>query len=95
MSRDNLNNVEHKATRHFRNKKLEYLIDKSNNLETNIKNKNTKNLHAGINEFKKCYEPETNLVKVKEFDLRFLTTFRKSTITSLSYCMYMGLILLG
>lgn len=75
MSRDNLNNVEHKATRHFRNKKLEYLTDKINNLETNIKNKNTKYLHAGINEFKKCYKPETNLVKDEEFDLRFLTTF--------------------
>lgn len=69
VNRDNLNNVKHKATRHFRNKKLEYLSDKINNLETNIKTKNTKNLYAGIDEFKKGYQPGTNSVEDEKFDL--------------------------
>jgi hypothetical protein len=45
------------------------MTDKINNLETHIKNKNTKNLYAGINEFKKGYKPGTNLVKDEKFDL--------------------------
>jgi hypothetical protein len=37
---DNLNNVRSEASRHFRNKKREYLKDKVNELTTNSKNKN-------------------------------------------------------
>jgi hypothetical protein len=37
---DNLNNVRREASRHFRNKKREYLKDKINELATNSKNKN-------------------------------------------------------
>jgi hypothetical protein len=37
---DNLNNIRHKASRHFRNKKREYLKDKINKLAMNSKNKN-------------------------------------------------------
>jgi hypothetical protein len=37
---DNLNNVRHEASRHFRNKKREYLKDKIVVLATNSKNKN-------------------------------------------------------
>jgi hypothetical protein len=35
---DNLNNVRREASRHFRNKKREYLKDKINELETNSNN---------------------------------------------------------
>jgi hypothetical protein len=38
IKRDNLNNVRHGASRHFRNKKREYLKDKINELATNSKN---------------------------------------------------------
>ena len=34
---DNLNNVRREASRHFRNKKNEYLKDKFDELETNIR----------------------------------------------------------
>jgi hypothetical protein len=37
---DNLNNVRVEASRHFRNKKKEYLKAKINKLKTNSKNKN-------------------------------------------------------
>jgi hypothetical protein len=37
---DNLNNVRRGASRHFRNKKREYLKDKVNKVASNSKNKN-------------------------------------------------------
>jgi hypothetical protein len=37
---DNLNNVRHAASRHFRNNKKEYLKAKIDELETNSKTKN-------------------------------------------------------
>jgi hypothetical protein len=37
------------ASRHFRNKKREYLKDKINEFETNSKYKNIRNLYRGIN----------------------------------------------
>jgi hypothetical protein len=46
---DNLNNVRREASRHFRNKKREYLKDKINELATN--SKNIRGLYRGINEF--------------------------------------------
>jgi hypothetical protein len=42
---DNLNNVRCEASRHFRNKKKEYLKAKINELETNRKNKNIRDLY--------------------------------------------------
>jgi hypothetical protein len=60
---DNLNNMRHNVSRHFRNKMQEYLKDKINELATNSKNKNIKGLCRGINEFKRCYKPRRNLVK--------------------------------
>jgi len=39
---DNLNNVRHEASRHFRNKKKEYMKSKIKELETNSKIKNIK-----------------------------------------------------
>jgi hypothetical protein len=58
----NLRNVRREASRHFRNKKREYLKDKINELESKSKNKNIRYLYRGINEFKKGYQPRTNLV---------------------------------
>jgi hypothetical protein len=41
----------------------EYLKDKINELATNSKNNNTRDLYGGINEFKRDYQPRNNLVK--------------------------------
>jgi hypothetical protein len=62
-NKGNLNDVRRAASRHFRNKKREYLKDKINKLESNSKNKNIKDLYRDINEFKKDYQPRTNFVK--------------------------------
>jgi hypothetical protein len=62
---DNLDNVRREASRYFRNKKREYLKNKFNELATNSKNKSIRELHRGINEFKKGYQPRNNLVKDK------------------------------
>jgi hypothetical protein len=66
---DNLIDVRREASRHFRHKKREYLKDKINELESNSKNKNIRDLYRGINEFKKRYQPRTNLVKDNRGDL--------------------------
>jgi hypothetical protein len=60
---DNLSDVRREASRHFRKKKTEYLKDKINELESKSKIKNIRDLYRGINEFKKGYQPRTNLVK--------------------------------
>ena len=65
---DNLNNVRHEASRHFRNKKKAYLKAKIE-LETNSKIKNIRDLYRGINDFKKGYQPRTNIVKDDKGDL--------------------------
>jgi hypothetical protein len=46
---DNLDSVRREASRHFRNKWREYLNDKINELATNSKNKNIRDLYRGIN----------------------------------------------
>jgi hypothetical protein len=45
------------------------LKDKINELESNSENKNIRDLYRGINEFKKGYQPRTNLVKDEKGDL--------------------------
>jgi hypothetical protein len=45
------------------------LKDKINELESNSKNKNIRDLYRGTNEFKKGYQPRTNLVKDEKGDL--------------------------
>ena len=47
---DNLNNVRHKASRHFRNKKKAYLKAKIEELETYSKVNNVRDLYRGIND---------------------------------------------
>jgi len=48
---DNPNNVRSEASRHFRNKKKEYLKVKIEELETNSKIKNFRDLYMGISDF--------------------------------------------
>jgi hypothetical protein len=66
---DNLNNVRWEASRYFSIKKRGYLKDKVNELATNSKNKNNRDLYRGINEFKSGYQPRNNLVKDENGDL--------------------------
>jgi len=66
---DNLNNVRRELSRHFRNKKKAYLKAKIEDLETNSKNKNIRDLYRGINDFKKGYQPRCNIVKDEKGDL--------------------------
>jgi hypothetical protein len=65
----NLNNVINEAGRHFRNKEKEYLKAKIEELETKNKIKNIRYLYRGISDFKKGYQPRTNIVKDDESDL--------------------------
>jgi hypothetical protein len=69
VNEDNLSGIRQEACRHFRNKKREYLKDKINELESNSKNKNIRDLHRGINKFKNGYQPRTNLVKDERDEL--------------------------
>jgi len=66
---DNRNNVRRDASRHFRNKKKKYLKAKIEELETNSKIKNIREIYRGINDFKKGYQPGTNIVKDDKGDL--------------------------
>jgi hypothetical protein len=50
---DNMNKERREARRTFSTKKMEYLKNKINELETNSKKKNFRDLNRGINEFQK------------------------------------------
>ena len=65
---DNLNNVRRVASRHFREKKA-YLRAKIEELETNSKINNIRDLYRGINDMKKGYQPRTRIVKDEKGDL--------------------------
>jgi DNA anti-recombination protein RmuC len=56
----NLNKVRRETSRHFRNKKKEYMKAKIKKLITNSKIKNIRDLYRGINYFKKGYQPRTH-----------------------------------
>jgi hypothetical protein len=66
---DNLKNARQEVSRHFRNKKREYLKAKINELEINSNNTNIRELYRGFNDFKKGYQPRTNIVKDEKGDL--------------------------
>ena len=66
---DNINNIRCEASRHFRNKKKEYLKAKIDELETNSKIKNIRDLYGRINDFKKGYKPRTKKVNDEKGDL--------------------------
>ena len=50
-------------------KKKEYLKANIDELETNSKMKNVRDLYRGSSDFKKSYQPRTNIVKDEEGDL--------------------------
>jgi len=66
---DNLSNVRRDASRHFRNKKKEYLKARIWELETDSKIKNIRDLYRGINDFKKDYQPRTYIIKDEKGNL--------------------------
>jgi len=66
---NNMNHVRHEASRHFRNKKNDYLKAKIEELETNSKIKNIRDLYRGINGLNKGYQPRTNIVEDDKGDL--------------------------
>jgi hypothetical protein len=66
---DNLRIVRREASTYFRNKRRGYLKDKINELATDSKKKNIRDLYRGINEFKRGYQPRNNLVKDEKGDL--------------------------
>jgi hypothetical protein len=55
--------------RHFKSRKIKYLKDKINELAMNSKNKNLRDQYRGINECKRGYQPQSNLVKDENGDL--------------------------
>ena len=65
---DNLNNVRRDASRHFRNKKKD-MRAKIEELETNSKINNIRDLYRGINDMKEGYQPRTRVVKDEKGDL--------------------------
>jgi hypothetical protein len=66
---DNLNDVRRDASKHFRNKKKAYLKSKIEEMETNSKINNIRDLYRGINDVKKGYQPRTRIVKDEKVDL--------------------------
>jgi hypothetical protein len=66
---DNPNNVRRGASRRFRNKKKAYLKAKIEELETNNKIKNVRDLYRGISDSKKGYQPRTIVIKDEKADL--------------------------
>jgi hypothetical protein len=63
---DTLNNVRRLASRHFRKEGRNIRIDE---LETNSKIKNIRDLYRDISDFKKDYQHRTNIVKDEKVDL--------------------------
>ena len=59
----NLNKVRREVSRHFMNKKKAYLRAKIEEIETNNKIQNSRDLYKGISDFKKGYQPRCNIVK--------------------------------
>jgi hypothetical protein len=65
----NLNNVKRETIRHFRKNKNVYQKAKIDELETNSKKNNIKDLYRDISNFKKVYQLRTNAVKHEKRDL--------------------------
>jgi len=83
----NLNNVRREVSRHFRNKKKEYLKAKIEELKTNCENKIIADLYGGINEFKKGYRPRTNIHNIS---IRSLTRILHADLKLHPYKMMMA-----
>jgi hypothetical protein len=54
-----MNNIRREASRHFRNKKREYLKEKINELATHSMKKNYREIHKEMREFKNGYQRRT------------------------------------
>jgi hypothetical protein len=67
-NKSDLNNTRCEISRHFKDKKREYLKDKIDELATNSK-KNIRDLYRGINEFKRGCQTQSNFLKNKNGDL--------------------------
>ena len=95
---DNLRNVRREDSKHFRNKQKEYLKATINGLETNC-NIKISDLYRCISDFKKGYQPRTNIVWNEKGDLVAdpppTVFWLGGGIISLSFCMYMRLMMLG
>jgi glycosidase len=65
----NMNNGKRDASRYFKNKTKAYLEATLEELETNSKINNIRDLYKGINDFKKGYQPRTVTVKDEKGDL--------------------------
>jgi len=65
----NLNHVRCEDSKHSGNKKKAYLEANIDELETNSKIKDTRDLHRGISYFKRGYQPRNNAVKDEKGDL--------------------------
>jgi hypothetical protein len=94
---DNLNNLRLESSRHFRNAKRAYLKDKINELATNSKNKNIRDLYRGINEFKMVNQPINNVVKMRMMICLQISTISRidGRTTSLNYLMGIMSVMLG
>ena len=94
---DKLRNVRREVSRHFRNKKKAHLRAKIEELESNSKIKNIRDLYRGISDFKKGYQPRCNIVKDdKATWLQTPTVLRLGEgNSSPSYLTCMGLRMLG
>jgi hypothetical protein len=66
---ENLNKLRRDASRHLRNKTMTYMKATIDELETNSKLKDVRDLYRGINDFNKGYQPRTNIVKDEQGDL--------------------------
>ena len=73
---DNLNTVRHENRRKFRNVKKEYTKVEIEEIETNSKMKNIRDLYRGINDFKKGYH----------FGLIYVVKKEKNNLISDSHC---------
>ena len=90
---DNSNNERREVSRHFRNKKKAYMRAKIEELETNRKIQNIRDLYRDISDFKKGYQPRCNTVKDEKGDLfadSHIIVIGGGTISP-SYSMCMGL----
>jgi hypothetical protein len=77
VNEDNLRNVTWEASRCSRYKKREYVKNKIIELTTNSKHKNNRYLYRAITEFKKGYQPKTNLVKDESGGKYCILRYRK------------------
>ena len=64
-----MNKVRREVSRHFRKTKKAYLRAKIEELETNNKIQNIRDLYRGISDFKKGYQPRCNIVEDEKGEL--------------------------